>query len=145
MKRKIISLAVTLLMMLTMLPAAYAEVLCNMGSCTAGMEINYLIGDLPIDAMVTPEALPYGCELAMEPEGSGSRLYLRGTPMYAGTEMFELAVEGSEIYSILCSLDVQPFSPELTVSGDVTCSPGESVIVSVGANIRDGGSLSYQW
>lgn len=145
MKKKILSLAAVLLMLFAAQSGAYAEEFCAIGSCTAGDKINCYISDVAPNAVIDALSLPQGCEIATEDIGTAVRLYLRGTPVIAGEQMFSLAVSGAESYSILCSLEVLPDLPTIVQSGDVTCSIGERVQLSVGARVDDGGALSYQW
>lgn len=144
MKKKLLSFAAALLLTLNMLPCAYADYI-TIGSCVAGDEINCFISDVPADATVTAQSLPFGCELASEPENGLTRLYLRGRPIYAGEQSFTLDIVGTISGSIVCSLDVLPDIPTVTQSGSVRCSKGESVLLTVGASIDDAGLLSYQW
>ncbi len=144
MKKILVSLAAALLLMLNTVPCAYAEYI-TIGSCYAGDEINCYISDVAADCQVTALSLPYGCTVVGETENGASRLYLRGKPVYAGSHTFTLELAGSAVGSIVCTLEVKPALPRITQSGNVNCSVGESVLLTVGASISDEGSLSYQW
>ena len=146
MKKLILSMALVLSAMISAAPMAYAEEYCTMGSCTAGTPINCYISEVAAEASVEAESLPSGCQLAEEGSDNGKKLYLRGTPIAAGMQMFALTViNGEDEYNILCSLEVQAATPVITRNGDVSCYVGDNTQLSVTASVSDGGALSYQW
>lgn len=144
MKKYILSSALALLMMFSVQARAYAQEFCALGSFPAGEEINCYIAQLPIDAEVQAEGLPQGLSL-VETEGEdGKYLSLQGMPMQAGRLDFSIKVS-EEPELISCSLDIEPASPTLGITGDINCPVGESALIEVTASVSDGGSLSYQW
>ena len=149
MKRKILSLAVALVIMLSVIPAASAETLTSLGTVTAGTEIDILIPNASGDAVELKEDnyLPSGCKLETEEMDGATRHYLRGTPLIADDYSFDISVlsGGEETAVLRCSLTVDPASPIVYASGGVNCYMGDAVSVSVSASVYDGGTLSYQW
>jgi len=149
MKHKILSLALVLVIILSVVPAASAETLTNLGNVTAGTEIDILIPNANGDAvsLVKDNYLPSGCKLETEEKDNTPHHYLRGTPLVAGSYTFDISVTsgGSETAVLRCSLTVDPATPSISASGGVSCYLGDSATVSVTASVYDSGTLSYQW
>ena len=149
MKRKILSLAIALVIMLSVIPAASAETLTSLGTVTAGTELDILIPNANGDAaeLKNDNFLPAGCKLETEEMDGAIRHYLRGIPLVADDYTFDISVmSGGEESAVLrCSLTVDPAAPNVYASGGVSCYMGETVSVSVSASVQDGGMLSYQW
>lgn len=152
MKKRLISLALILLVMLSILPAAYAvnDLNVDLGSHEAGRSIDCHIADIDRSAQIGSVTLPSGTRLDYEDTGSVLKLYLRGTPTSAGAYRFTLAVDGFESYKINVGIDVVGNSsgaaaPQVSKSADLSCNLGDTAVISVSASASDGGRLSYQW
>lgn len=149
MKKRIISLALVLLMMLAILPgAAFADKYSTLGQVTAGTPVNYLLeSQLPANCTLEYTSLPAGCNIQLD--DTGTELYLTGTPTAAGVYTFTVTLRdnlsGTTLDTLTCSLSVTGAVPVITPSGNVSCYVGDSAILSVSAYVSDGGMLSYQW
>ena len=149
MKKRIISSALVLLMILAIFPcAAFAYQSLNLGEVAAGQPISYQIStSLSPDSTVScePSTLPAGCELKRDASLTG--LTLSGTPSSPGSYSFNIdigAPDGTLTEQIACSLSVTPSVPEISVSADVSCYVGGTALLSASAYSIDG-TLSYQW
>ena len=148
MKKRIISLALVLLMMLAILPgAAFADKYSTLGQVTAGTPVNYLLeSQLPANCTLEYTSLPAGCNIQLD--DTGTELYLTGTPTAAGVYTFTVTLRdnlsGTTLDTLTCSLSVTGAVPVITPSGNVSCYVGDSAILSVSAYVSDGGMLSYQ-
>ena len=146
MKKHIFAAALALLLLLAMLPAAYADVIYPAPApVQAGSEIDHLVAtvDYGVQVSVMDATFPVGVALYAENGAAGMDLYLRGLPMNAGVYNCMFTVGEA---SMSCPLTVEPASPiVLGVSSDVTCSVNEPVQLAVSAYSPDGGTLSYQW
>lgn len=145
MKKLSLSLIIAFALLFSLSPSAYAEEYITMGSCTAGSALNSYISEIAPGCTASAEYLPTGCQLVSEPGDAGEKLYLRGTPLLAGLEQFQISVTGASSYNILCTLEINPAVPTVTGSENVNCKPGDIVTLSVSAQAADGGNLSYQW
>lgn len=144
MKRYILSSALALMMFFTHSSDARAEEFCSLGSHSAGTELNCHIASVSSEASVQAEGLPEGLYIAETPGEDGKSLSLRGAAMAAGRIDFQVTVS-EEPGLISCSADITAAVPSVSVSGDVSCAPGESVTLSVTASAADNGVLSCQW
>lgn len=144
MKKSIISSAFAVLLMLFAAPSASAEEYCELGTVTAGGEINCYIAQIDEGATAGCDALPTGCSLYLEQGMGCQHLSLRGVPVYAGTPNFTIELNGGTD-RIVCSMEILPSTPIVQVCGDIGCYRGEHASLSVNARSSDGGALSYQW
>ena len=154
MKKRFFAVLMALLLLVTAAPAACADTIVNLGSAPAGAYYDHSITDtvplLTFKLDVDDEegnALPAGIEL-VETIGLTRSFYLRGTPTQVGTFSFKLrATYLDATYDIIeYSLTVSAPVPSVTAGADVSCSQGESAVVSVSVgNVGDGSSVSYQW
>ncbi len=147
MKKRIISLALAVLMMLTILPAAaYADRLMSLPQVTAGTPTNQQITQLSDGQSIqVVDALPQGLVISQDTTGA---VMLTGTPTAPGSYTFSLSVvdmNGSAVETITCQLTVAPATPSVSTSASVNCYVGGEARLSVGASVTDGGTLSYQW
>ena len=167
MKKRLLLLLLALLLVLSLgSAAAWADntILANLGTTAAGEPIDFLLGSTERgEAVLSEGELPAGCRLVSEPREGGVQHFLRGTPTTAGACAFTLRVEapveqsaeegaelpveaGSELIAeIVCSLEVLPGVPTVSISPDLSCWVGQEATVSVTASSPDGGALSYQW
>lgn len=147
MKRRFLSAALAVLIMLAILPGhASADALTNLGQTAAGAPMNSLIGRFGAGVVPYCDALPQGCEL--QTLVGGDSLFLGGTPELAGYYQFTVQLsdaQGADLGSVECSLTVTPAVPALSTSGSVNCYVGDGALLSVAASVSDGGTLSYQW
>ena len=126
-------------------PAASADILYpGPANVQAGQELNHLIAFVDSGAAVSAMegTVPAGLELVTEADPGGVGVYLRGIPQFAGYYNCMLLIGES---SSICPLVIQPAAPIVASSGDVTCSPNETVQIAVSAYTTDNGWLSYQW
>lgn len=139
MKKRIFSFILIILLMFSAVPAAHAETLINLGTMSAGTEARLYITDAPAGASVKSTGLPSGCFL----EVANDRIYLSGTPYFAGPYEFELSSQND--FYIICSVNIIPATPSVESCKDVTCAVGDNAELYVDTYIGDGGSVSYQW
>ena len=143
--RFLLTAALMLTLLLAARPAAAADIIYpGPASIEAGSYLNHLVATVQADAALSyvPGALPPGVEFVSEQGLDGINVYLRGTPMLAGTYNCTLSIGDG---SALCPLTVTPAMPVVTSTGNVSCLPGQTAQVAVNAYTTDGGSLSYQW
>lgn len=146
MKKITVSLAVMLLMIVSLIPTAFADEFCSIGTVVAGSEINVPISAIAYDAEITNINLPIGCVYAEEPTDEGKRIYLRGCPMRAGEQNFSLTVSRiDEEYNIIGTMNVLPDVARVSASNSLSCAPGAEATLQVTAEASDMGELSYQW
>ncbi len=148
MKKRIISLALAVLMMLTILPAAYADPFRSLtlqgtaGTPIIPQQITTLSEGQSIQG---GEALPPGLALSQDTTGA---VTLTGTPTVPGSYTFSLSIvdtNGSTVETVACQISVAPAAPSVSTSASVSCYVGGVARLSVGASAADGGTLSYQW
>lgn len=147
MKKRIISLAFAVLMMLAILPApAYAEQFTSLPQATAGTPLSQVIATLGSgESVLSSSPLPAGCEL--KTDEYQSTVMLTGTPTAPGKYSFTVTVGDGSIVtnSITCYLDVLPATPVINTSGSVNCYIGGEARLTVAASAADNGQLTYQW
>lgn len=144
MKKRIISLLLTVLVLLALVPCAYATQFASLASVQAGASVDRLITTLPGGYITDAVNVPAGCEIITDSAGA---VRLTGAARYPGQYSFSVTAVSSTGSSdvITCTLDVLPATPQLTVSGSVNCYVGGTARLSVAASVADGGTLSYQW
>lgn len=145
MKKRIISLALAVLMVLALAPCAYGEQISSLGSVQAGTALDMFIAPLSAGGSVADAVgVPAGCELAVD---AAQSVRLKGTATTPGSYTFSFAALGAngERDVITCSFDVTPATPAINTSGSVTCYVGGTARLTVAATAADGGTLSYQW
>ena len=140
-KKWIFSGLLALLLMLALLPCAYADEYISLGSYTAGSELEYPIASGLSAGERTVENLPDGLRVEARESETGVALYLAGRPTTAGSYTF--TVTGEE--NLVCTIDITAAEPSVSVSDSVSCWVGDSAALSVAAWTPDAGSLSYQW
>jgi hypothetical protein len=146
MKKRILSLALVLLVMFSIFPAAaHAEQYSNLGTVYAGSRVYSYIADLPGNVDVSCDAVPAGCALETDLNSEPPKLYLGGSPAMAGSYSFTIVPDDPAGQNIICSLRVLPSVPVIDTSADVSCFMGDQALLSAAASVPDGGSLSYQW
>ena len=140
--KKILLPALLCLGLLLCMPlAAHADEYCNLGTYTAGEEINCFIAAVEGDMEYTAEGLPAGCRLECVQMAEGSFLNLVGTP--AETGVFDFTVDAPA--PIVCTITITPAVPQISVTADQTVRPGATLTLTAQAAAADGGTLSYQW
>lgn len=152
MKKRLISLALVLLVLLSILPAAYADNDQNyyLGSYNAGQGINCYITDIDKSAQIGSVTMPGSTRLETEENGDALKLYFRGSIASAGSYRITLPIEGYESYKINLTVDIigstaGAATPRVSQSADISCKLGDTAVISVAASTSDGGTLSYQW
>lgn len=140
-KKWIFSGLLALLLMLALLPCAYADEYITLGGFTAGSELEYPIASVVGAGERTVENLPDGLRVEARETEAGIALYLVGRPTTAGNYTF--TVTGEE--NLVCTIDITAADPTVSVSDSVSCWVGDSAALSVAAWTPDAGSLSYQW
>ena len=144
--KQYIAAALVLLLLAVMMPAAYADVIYPAPApIQAGTALDHLLATVTPGTPVSVEdgTLPAGVGLYTEDAAEGVNLYLRGTPMLAGSYSCMFSVGGA---NMSCPLTVEAASPILLgLSSDVSCSLNEPVQLDISAYAPDGGTLSYQW
>lgn len=149
MKKRIISLAFAVLMMLTILPAAAnADQIMSLPQATAGTPLTQVIAKLASgETVLESTPLPTGCELKVDT--SLGEVALVGTPTVPGKYSFTLTIGSSDGFTVTntvtCSLDVLPATPVINTSGSVNCYIGGEARLTVAASTADNGQLTYQW
>ena len=114
MKKILISSAFAVLLILFAAPSAFAEEYCELGTVTAGSEINCYIAQIDEGATVSCNSLPIGCRLFLEPGVGCQHLSLRGVPTYAYTLNFTVELNGGTD-KIVCSLEILPGKHDWTL------------------------------
>ena len=146
MNKRLISTAVILLLIFSILPAAYADVTYPApGNIEAGSQLDHLWAVVSTSDTVTPlgNTFPDGVLLETEDKSDGKYIYLRGTPTAVGS--FDCVISINGVSNLLCTLNIVPSVPVVTASAGVNCYLNDPAQVSVSATVNDGGSLSYQW
>ena len=140
MKKRIISLAFAVLMMLVILPgAACADQFMSLPQATAGSPISQRITTLAQgQTVLSCDALPSGCEISVV-DSFTRDVMLTGTTTVVGSDASVVTD------SISCHLDVLPATPVINTSGSVNCYIGGEARLTAAASVADGGQLSYQW
>ncbi len=146
MKKTILSAAVILLLLLSIGPAAWADVTYpDPAPLEVGQTLNHLAASVEPGSSVSVSAgsLPPGVDLFLDEQPDALYVYLRGIPTTAG--YYDAVLNVNDQNSFLCSVDVEPAQPHLIVGPSVNCFVNDTVHVSVTATVSDGGQLSYQW
>lgn len=146
MNKKILSAAVFLLLLLSIVPAAYADVTYpDPEPLEVGQTLNHLAASVEPGSSVSVSAgaLPPGVDLYLDDKTDTTDVYLRGVPTVPG--YYDAVVDVNSQSTFMCSVDVEPAQPRLIVGPGVNCFLNETVHVSVTASVSDGGQLSYQW
>ena len=145
MKKKLFTTAAVLLLLLTMLPSALAEIYAGPEEIELGEKLDHLVATVPADSQVDvdPDTLPEGVDLALEPEQDTNMedIYLRGTPLHVGNYSCLISINAA---NYVCPISVSAEAPTVQVCEPVRCYQGASAQVSVTATVSMG-SLSYQW
>ncbi|MCR5575987.1 MAG: bacterial Ig-like domain-containing protein [Oscillospiraceae bacterium] len=142
MKKKLFFTILLVLALLTLTAgAASAESYVTLGSFTAGEELDVDIGWVDIAAQIIAEDVPPGLRVEREESDGDCLLSLKGTPMYAGDERF--TIDAGELF--VCTLQITPAVPRVSVPQDQVCSPGDTVELKATASADDAGTLRYQW
>lgn len=145
MKKRIISLALAVLMLLAAAPCAYGDRIMSLASVQAGAQIDRDIAALaPGGSIAETQNVPAGCEVTVD---AGNRMRLVGAVAAPGKYNFSVAAADAAGATdvITCSLDVLPALPVINTSGNVSCYVGTTARLTVAATASDGGVLSYQW
>ena len=158
MKTRFTAVVIAAFIALSLSTYASADTYSNFGTAIAGSSYSQPITDAENALAVAlndenldgiPEtSLPAGLTLEAEIDpATGTRYYIRGTPLYAGDYTFILAALFSEnnIQLLHCTLRVDPALPSVTSSPDIMCGINEAASVSVNASSSDGGTVGYQW
>ena len=140
MKKRFLPVFLIIITLLVLLPAASAEIYCELGTIYTGMETDCAIAVLPEGIPYTVGGLPDGMRI----DNSDGMLHLRGAALYSGTYLFVIQTADPALGSITCTLNVSPSAPEVYASADVSCFVGEKALLSVGTNSMDG-FTAYQW
>lgn len=146
MRKPILSAAVILLLLLSIGPAAFADVTYpDPAPLEVGQTLNHLAASVEPGSSVTVSAgsLPPGVDLILDDNTDSTDVYLRGIPTVPG--YYDAVLDVNAQNSFMCSVDVEPAQPQLIVGPSVSCSLNDVVHVSVTASVSDGGQLSYQW
>ena len=152
MKKRVLSAALCLLLLLSCGPCAFADVIYPApGDVAAGSPLEHLAATVAPESSVNADenTLPAGISVETDSGMEGTNIYLRGTPDVAGQYycVITVAEENVETSPSTFSIPVHVTAavPELQVSDDVVCSTGDTVDLSVSAYTNDGAQLSYQW
>ena len=145
MKKRIVSIFLALVLMLTLTPAAFAvrEENCYLGSVTAGQDFRVHITDIDSAAEIGSAVLPDGCRIELEELNAATKVYLAGRISSPGFELFTLPISGDEQYIVNCSIEVTANTPTVTTSADISCKLGDTAYISV--QVSGGTNLRYQW
>lgn len=145
MKKRIISLVLTVLILLAVAPCAYGDRIMSLASVQAGTQIDRGIATLAPGGYITEaQNVPTGCEVTVDATNS---VRLVGSVSSAGTYNFSVATADATGTAdvFVCSLDVLPAVPTINASGSVNCYVGAVARLTVAASVADGGTLAYQW
>ena len=140
MKKRFLPVLLVIFTLLSLLPAASAEISCELGTVYTGMETDCAIAVLPEGTPYNVAGLPEGLRV----DHYDGMLHLRGAALYSGTYYFVISTADPMIGIITCNLNVSPSSPEVYASADVNCFVGERALLSVGTDSMSG-YVSYQW
>lgn len=158
MKKTVISIILSILLLLCLVPAqahAVQDVINNnLGAVEAGYPFACTLSDVSfpegINLSLRDGIVPDGCSWYTATVGQGRQVFIEGTPRIAGEYAFSFNVSCAEPFVdtvLQCALRVNPAQPEVQSGSDVRCNTGDSVTVAVYAskNPEDGGTLNYQW
>lgn len=148
MKKRIISLALAVLIVFCALPqSAWAAQIMSLANVEAGAAINRTITTLPAGDYITGcDSVPPGCEVLTD--AMTGAVTLGGIPTTPGTYTFNIATMSAlsgTADTITCTISVLPATPTITTSGSVNCYVGGEARLTAAASVADGGQLSYQW
>ena len=142
MKRSLFSAAVVLLLMLLILPSAWADTIYPAPEAVVqGEYIDHLVATVTDGGQVAA-TLPEGLSLSLADDGTTKQVYLRGSISAAGSYDCIISIGST---SFTCPVLVYPVKPEVSVSGNVHCYAGETATLSASATLSQGGVLSYDW
>lgn len=149
MKKRILSMAVMLLLLLSIVPAAHADITYpSPGDVMAGSQFQHLVAEVSLGSLVSvaQNTLPPGVSLITEDTAAYTQIYLSGTPSVVGSYSVMISVEyNNSTSNILCTVKVVPATPTVGISSDVRCYLNEHAELKVSASSSDNGMLSYQW
>lgn len=148
MKKRIISLALAVLIVFCALPqSAWAAQIMSLANVEAGAAINRTITTLPSGDYITGcDSVPPGCEVLTD--AMTGAVTLGGVPTTPGTYTFNISTMSATsgtADTITCTISVLPATPIITTSGSVNCYVGGEARLTAAASVADGGQLSYQW
>lgn len=144
--KHMISTAAVLLLMLLILPTAFADVTYPApGDIEAGTRLDHLVATVSAGSHVSASegTLPAGITLETETGADGINIYLRGTSIAVGS--YNCVINVNDANSLICPINIVPAKPSISASSDVQCSTNDAVQINVSASVGDGGTLSYQW
>lgn len=144
MKKRIISLALAVLMLLAAAPCAFGDSIMSLASVQAGAQIDRDIAQLsPGGSIAETQNVPAGCEVTVD---ATNRMRLVGAVAAPGKYNFSVTAEDANGMTdvITCSLDVLPALPLINASDNISCYVGATARLTVAA-AADGGVLTYQW
>lgn len=144
--KRLLSTAAVLLLMLLLLPTAFADVTYPApGDIEAGTQLNHLVATVSADSLVSASegTLPAGIALETESGNEELNIYLRGTSTAVGS--YNCVINLNDSHSLICPINIIPARPAVSVSPDVQCNTDDAVQINVSASVGDGGTLSYQW
>ncbi len=157
MKKYSIAVIFSLLLILLLSPAAFAEniiIFDAPGPISAGQQLHHLVASVPSGSSVDAGSIdgdPDADWLSIEStpaEDGRDNLYISGSTLSAGTYTYFINVhspDGSN-NTISCTVSVVPAVPQVTMnSSTVECYVGDNVQLSISSSVNDGGTLSYQW
>lgn len=144
--KHVFAAALVLLLLLAVVPSAFADVIYPAPApLAAGSQLDHLVATVAYGTpvSVTDGTLPTGVGLYTEDGPDGTNLYLRGTPLLAGSYNCMFNIGGA---NMSCPLTIEAASPIiLGLSSDVSCQLNAPLQLDISAYSPDGGSLSYQW
>ncbi len=146
MKKRILSLALALLMMLSLCPFAAADITyTSPGDVELGKSLRHLLATVAVGSSisVTEGSVPPGCGIYTEQTSDGLNVYLEGTPKTVGR--YDCIIDLGSGSSLICPVNVVLPKLSLTVSGDVLCYPNETAELTVSSTPIPGAVISYQW
>lgn len=148
MKKRIISLALAMLVVFCALPqCAWASQIMSLANVEAGTAISRPITTLPSGDYISGcSNVPAGCEVLMD--AVSGAVTLSGTPSAVGTYTFTILTMSATTGlsdDITCTITVLPATPVISTSGNVNCYVGGVARLTAAASVADGGQLSYQW
>ena len=139
-KRTFLSALLIIMLLLSVLPTASAEIYCELGTIYTGMETDCAIAVMAEGTPFNAVGLPDGLRV----EHYDGLLHLRGAALYSGTYLFVINTADPALGNITCTLNVSPSAPEVYASADVNCFVGDRALLSVGTS-NVAGYVSYQW
>lgn len=151
MRKRIISIAAALLLLLAFQLPAYADMTYSAPEdVTLGSEVDHLVATVSDGSQVSAagETLPRGIEVGTDMAYNAAHMmniYLRGVPQSVGTYNCVINIAGEEgTNQLICPITVIPELPAVTAGPAVNCYRNDTAQVSVSATVLTG-SLSYQW